>query len=153
MKNTAMTTAAAGITRTLRWKILDCANCAAKLERQINALPDVTSAVLTFATKQLRVTSENPDGLLLRLQTVCSSVERTQKLSQRIHSAKPRMFLRSGNPCPAFGIFLTMPGTFLTLAFGAILFAAGIVLEHLGISITSTLVFLGDLSGPGRSYF
>ncbi|MBQ1252667.1 MAG: cation transporter, partial [Firmicutes bacterium] len=34
---------------------LGCANCAAKMERKINALPDVEHAVITYATKQLCV--------------------------------------------------------------------------------------------------
>ncbi|WP_243423372.1 cation transporter, partial [Intestinimonas butyriciproducens] len=33
---------------------LDCANCAAKIERKINQLEEVQEATLTFATKQLR---------------------------------------------------------------------------------------------------
>ena len=34
---------------------LGCANCAAKMERKIKELPEVEDAVITFATKQLKV--------------------------------------------------------------------------------------------------
>ena len=43
---------------------LDCANCAAKMERLIQAMPEVDEASLTFATKQLRVSAEDPDALV-----------------------------------------------------------------------------------------
>ena len=34
---------------------LGCANCAAKMERNISELPGIESATLTFATKQLQI--------------------------------------------------------------------------------------------------
>ena len=46
---------------------LDCANCAAKIEAKFNALPEVQEATITFATKQLRITAENPDSLIEKL--------------------------------------------------------------------------------------
>ena len=39
---------------------LDCANCAAAVERKIAAMPEVQEVSLTFATRQLRITAENP---------------------------------------------------------------------------------------------
>ena len=54
---------------------LDCANCAAKMERLIQAMPEVDDASLTFATKQLRLSAEDPDQLLPEIQRLCSSVE------------------------------------------------------------------------------
>lgn len=53
---------------------LGCANCAAKMEEKINRL-DGVEATITFATKQLRVTSEDPDCLLEQMQTIVSSIE------------------------------------------------------------------------------
>lgn len=54
---------------------LDCANCAAKMERLIQAMPEVDNVSLTFATKQLRVAAEDPDQLLPEIERICSSVE------------------------------------------------------------------------------
>jgi len=54
---------------------LGCANCAAKMEDKINALPEVESASITFATRQLRITAEDPDGLLEKLTQIVQSVE------------------------------------------------------------------------------
>ena len=54
---------------------LDCANCAAKIEKKFNDHPQVESATITFATKQLRVTAENPDGLIGKLTEIARTVE------------------------------------------------------------------------------
>ena len=54
---------------------LDCANCAAKIEAKFNALPQVEAAVITFATRQLRLTAENPDALLPELERIARTVE------------------------------------------------------------------------------
>ena len=54
---------------------LGCANCAAKMERAINELPQVSEATITFATKQLKVTARDFDGLLPQMQKICSGIE------------------------------------------------------------------------------
>ena len=54
---------------------LGCANCAAKMEAKFNAHPGVEEAVITFATKQLRLTAENPDDLIAELQALARTVE------------------------------------------------------------------------------
>jgi Cd2+/Zn2+-exporting ATPase len=54
---------------------LGCANCAAKMESKINALPQVERAAIVFATRQLRVTAQNPDALLGAMQAIVSSIE------------------------------------------------------------------------------
>ena len=54
---------------------LGCANCAAKMEAKFNALPEVQEATITFATKQLRLTAENPDSLIEKLTQIAQSVE------------------------------------------------------------------------------
>ncbi len=62
---------------------LDCANCAAKIERKIQALPGVEYASLTFATKQLRVAAKNQEALLPLMQKACSSVEPDVTITKR----------------------------------------------------------------------
>ena len=54
---------------------LCCANCAAKIETKLNQLPQVKEAVIVFATKQLRLTAEDPDGLLDQLNNLARTVE------------------------------------------------------------------------------
>ena len=47
---------------------LDCANCGAKIERALNAMPEIDEATLTFTTKKLRVSAKNYNGLLEKMQ-------------------------------------------------------------------------------------
>ena len=54
---------------------LGCANCATKMEKKINELPQVEGATLTFATKQLRVASYHQEELLPLIQEICASIE------------------------------------------------------------------------------
>ena len=54
---------------------LGCANCAAKMEEKFNAHPMVQEAVITFSTKQLRLTAEDPDLLIPELQEIARTVE------------------------------------------------------------------------------
>ena len=54
---------------------LCCANCAAKIEEKLKALPEVEDLTLTFATKKLTVTAKNPDKLLPKLTEIARSVE------------------------------------------------------------------------------
>ena len=54
---------------------LDCANCAVKIELKFNALPEVEDASITFATKQLRLTADDPDALIPRLTEIARTVE------------------------------------------------------------------------------
>lgn len=53
---------------------IDCANCAAKVEKKMNDLPDV-SVTLTFATSQLLVEAENPDEVLTKLREIADKME------------------------------------------------------------------------------
>ena len=54
---------------------LDCANCAAKIEARINQLPQVQEATITFATRQLRITAEDPDALIPEILKLASAIE------------------------------------------------------------------------------
>ena len=54
---------------------LGCANCAAKMEAKFNAMPAVQEAVLTFATRQLRLTADDPDALIPELEKIARSIE------------------------------------------------------------------------------
>ena len=54
---------------------LDCANCAAKIESKFNAHPQLQEAVITFSTRQLRLTAEDPDALIGELTALARTVE------------------------------------------------------------------------------
>ena len=62
---------------------IDCANCAAKIEAKFNALPEVREATITFATRQLRVTAEDPDALIEKLTEIARTVESGATITAR----------------------------------------------------------------------
>ena len=64
-----------GKSRVYLVKNLDCANCGAKIERALNAMPEIDEAILTFTTKKLRVSAKNYNGLLEKMQAVTDKVE------------------------------------------------------------------------------
>ena len=62
---------------------LDCANCGAKIEAKLNAMPEIESATLTFASRQLRVSAKSHKGLLEKMQRAADSVEDGVTLTPR----------------------------------------------------------------------
>ena len=63
------------IQKIYHMKNLECANCAAKMEAKFNELPEVESASIIFATRQLRLTAEEPDALVEKLTAIARTVE------------------------------------------------------------------------------
>ncbi len=54
---------------------IDCANCAAKIEAKVRSMPEVAFASVSFATKQLRVSANNQDELLPKMQAAIDAIE------------------------------------------------------------------------------
>ncbi len=103
---------------------LGCANCAAKMERKIKELPEVEDAVITFATKQLKVASNHQEDLLPVLQEICASIESEVVVKQKeskVHKEK-----QEENKKAIIGILV-----------GAVLFAAGMIFEDSYPTVTS----------------
>ena len=69
---------------------LGCANCAAKMEKKINELPEVEEATITFATKQLRVVSNHQEELLPLLQEICAAIESEVVVKAREEEKSPK---------------------------------------------------------------
>ncbi len=101
---------------------LDCAHCAAEIEREIQKLDGVRSASLSFATKQLHLDAECTDGLMERIQTVADSVEDgVVFLERNMHkSAHPHDHAHEGGKLEV-----------LMLGIGVLLFLLGIAVELL----------------------
>ncbi len=62
---------------------LDCANCARKIEEAVNRLPKVNSAVLNFASGELRIHSDEEEAVL------------QQQVKQIITKIEPDAFLKT----------------------------------------------------------
>ena len=67
---------------------LGCAHCAGKMEEQISHLPGVEAVNLTFATKQLRVWSDDAVSLLPQIQNICTSIEPDVKVVARENTVR-----------------------------------------------------------------
>ncbi len=66
----------AGFTRKVyHLENLGCANCAAKMEKAIGELDGVDDAVVTYSTRQLKLTAKDPDALLGTVQAICARIE------------------------------------------------------------------------------
>ena len=98
---------------------LDCANCAAKIEKKLQTLPGVDEVTITFATKQMRLSAKDPDSLIPQIQQAINAMEdgvtvvpKESAPAPKDDEAEEKKELRS-------------------LIVGAVLFVAGEVLEHL----------------------
>ena len=103
---------------------LGCANCAAKMEQQINALDGVEHALVSYATKQLHLSAPDPATLLPHIQKICASIEAGVKVVP-ITNTTPKASSNEdeeheGNPLP------------FILA-GLAFFVLGEVLAHIGV--------------------
>lgn len=115
---------------------LGCANCAAKMEKKINALPEVEAATITFATKQLRVASNHHDKLLPVLQEICASVEsevvvrlREEEVANKKHT----------------GLGKEQKKELIQILSGAALFGLGIMTEQALVFVVSYLILAGGI--------
>ena len=62
---------------------LDCANCAAKIERKLSKLPELSDVSVTFATKQLRFAAEDPEAVLPKIKETIQSMEPDVEVVER----------------------------------------------------------------------
>lgn len=130
---------AGGIRFTCLVENLGCANCAAKMERRINELPEVNAATLTFATKQLRVAvtpegAKNEEALIAKFQDICASIESEVVVSRQQISQKGKKALSvSEQNSSVKHCFSQQQTDLISIIIGAFLFTAGEVLEHAGM--------------------
>lgn len=119
---------------------LGCANCAAKMERKIQELPQVDYANLTYATKQLQVVTNTDEELLPVIQEICASIEdgvavtkqeTKQAASERKAAEKEKA--RENRK----GIW--------ELGIGAALMAAGVVAERYSMPLSAVFLVIAYL--------
>lgn len=113
---------------------LGCANCAAKMERQIQALPGVEAAVITFATKKLTVAADNQEQLLPEFRRICASIESEV-------TVMPRQEEPAAKTHEKRSLFASNKKDIISIGAGAVLFIAGEIMEHMGIDAVPSLLF------------
>ena len=111
---------------------LGCAHCAGKMEEQVSHLPGVEAVNLTFATKQLRVWSDDAKALLPQIQDICTSIEPDVKVVIREDTVRAQKEAKN-NP--------EDNREYLELGIGIVLFIAGKIFES-SKPVYSTACFL-----------
>lgn len=109
---------------------LDCANCGAKIERALNAMPEIDEATLTFTTKKLRVSAKDYNGLMEKMQAVTDKVEEGVVLLEA--ESKPSLAPELEERKKSGGIFseLSEKQTIIEIVLGGAVF---IITEWLGL--------------------
>lgn len=114
---------------------LGCAHCAGKMEEEISYLPGVEAVNLTFATKQLRVWSDDAKALLPQIQDICTSIEPDVKVVIRedtVRAQKEAKKVKNNSEDNR---------EYLELGIGMVLFIAGKIFES-SKPVYSTACFL-----------
>lgn len=101
---------------------LDCANCAAKMERKIQAMSEIQAASITFATKQLRFAADDPESLVPQLEKACKTIEDEVTLIPKDNKPVPRIKKES--------VWSEHRSDLISIIAGAVLFAAGMIADH-----------------------
>lgn len=143
---------------------LGCANCASKIERKIASLPGVQEVSITFSTRQLRLTAENPDTFLPEIQKIANSLEpdiiiteRKRRVSRHSAAAPEHENCSCGHDHEEHPVLSESPDTkkisaaknlsentktIITITSGAVLFLLGEVLSHFGMELPSIIVLI-----------
>lgn len=111
---------------------LGCAHCAGKMEEEISYLPGVEAVNLTFATKQLRVWSDDAKALLPQIQDICTSIEPDVKVVIREDTVRAQKEAKNNSEDNR---------EYLELGIGIVLFIAGKIFES-SKPVYSTACFL-----------
>ena len=114
---------------------LGCAHCAGKMEEQISHLPGVEAVNLTFATKQLRVWSDDAKALLPQIQEICTSIEPDVKVVIREDTVRAQKEAKKAKNNSEDN------REYLELVIGIVLFIAGKIFES-SKPVYSTACFL-----------
>ena len=114
---------------------LGCAHCAGKMEEQISHLPGVEAVNLTFATKQLRVWSDDAKALLPQIQDICTSIEPDVKVVIREDTVRAQKEAKKAKNNSEDN------REYLELGIGIVLFIAGKIFES-SKPVYSTACFL-----------
>lgn len=104
------------------------------MEEKINALPGVTAATITYATKQLRISGEHVDSLLPEIQKICTSIESQVKVIDKKNNTQTTSHEHKHEEKKEDR------NDFIQILLGAALFIIGIIMKKTGVSETATLL-------------
>ncbi len=119
---------------------LGCANCAAKMERKIQDLPQVDYANLIYATRQLQIVTNTNEELLSVFQEICASIEdgvtvTKQEIKQAASERKAAEREKAKEN----------KKDIWELGIGAVLMTAGVVTERYSMAVSAVLLIIAYL--------
>ncbi|EOS36361.1 heavy metal translocating P-type ATPase, partial [Lachnospiraceae bacterium M18-1] len=119
---------------------LGCANCAAKMERKIQDLPQVDYANLIYATRQLQIVANTNEELLPVFQEICASIEdgvtvTKQEIKQAASERKAAEREKAKEN----------KKDIWELGIGAVLMTAGVVTERYSMAVSAVLLVIAYL--------
>lgn len=129
-------------TETYEIPTLDCAACALKLEKLINRQPGVLSASISYATKTMKLTAEDPDSLIPALTEKCNEVESPTEIHKKVRAPKHEAAAAPKESTPFYRKLISEEGQLLV---GGLLFAAGMLLHYNPFSAFNAPELYGNL--------
>lgn len=111
------------------------------MEEKIRALPGVSFASITFATRQLRIAATDYEGLLAKIQEICTSIESQVRVVEKDPSPAPHHENKDEDKADLLQIII-----------GAVLFVLGLILNASGANqwISLAVFVVGYLVLGGR---
>ncbi len=126
---------------------LCCANCGAKIERAVNELDGVDSAVLVFPTKQLRVTASDHTGMTQAIQQIAQTIEPDIVVHSQTETTQSPV-VHPSVPQKSGWVHNHMDQ--IELAIGAVLFIIGLILAHSDLFVPTVIVCVAAYIILGR---
>ncbi|MGN0193482.1 MAG: heavy metal translocating P-type ATPase [Pseudoramibacter sp.] len=117
---------------------LDCADCAAKVERGFGQIAGIESASVSYSAGVVQIKAKDPDRFLGALNTVADTLEPGCEVAAR-HAAPRHQEAEEEKGLGEW--FFGESYSRIQLILGAILFAAGEVLEHLSFASSVWITF------------
>ena len=119
-----------GVKKVYKITGIDCANCAAKIERNINNIPGVEDATITFATEQLRLTAADPDALIPAILAVARDEEPEAEITPLESKPQPAAAEKKKDT------------DLIAILTGTGLFVVGLFLKWLNLTIPADIAFV-----------
>lgn len=119
---------------------LDCADCAAKVERGIGRLEGISNVNVAYVSGQLRVSALEPDRYINAMNAVAGRLEPGVVISPRARSvAEDRRRRAEEKKTGLREWFFGEAYTKVQAITGAVLFVAGLIAEHSGLAMAEQM--------------
>jgi Cd2+/Zn2+-exporting ATPase len=116
---------------------LDCANCAAKIEAKLKTVSGVDDVMITFATKQMKLSAKDPDALVPTIQATIDSVEDGVKVVPKDNKPVAKAVETKEEEKESI-----IKNPLFSIGLGAALFVVGEVMEQMNVGTVPLFIVL-----------